>query len=51
MGDKVEKAGIYTSLIKENIPLSECDFDLLKDHPGLAAFSRIRRDKKLAEFH
>jgi NAD(P)H-nitrite reductase large subunit len=51
MGDMVEKAGIYTSLIKESIPLSDCDFDLLKDHPQLAAFSRKRRDKKLAEFH
>jgi NAD(P)H-nitrite reductase large subunit len=51
MGDMVEKAGIYTSLLKESIPLSDCDFDLLKDHPQLAAFSRKRRDKKLAEFH
>jgi NAD(P)H-nitrite reductase large subunit len=51
MGEKVAKAGIYTSLIKERIPLDEIDFDLIKDHPGLAAFSRGRRDKKLAEFH
>jgi NAD(P)H-nitrite reductase large subunit len=51
MGEKVAKAGIYTSLIKERIPLDEIDFDLIKDNPGLAAFSRGRRDKKLAEFH
>jgi NAD(P)H-nitrite reductase large subunit len=51
MGKYVAKAGIYTSLIKEKIPLSEIDFNLLKDNPGLAAFSRNRRDKKLAEFH
>jgi NAD(P)H-nitrite reductase large subunit len=51
MGDKVAKAGIYTSLIKERIPLDEIDFNLIKDHPGLAAFSKGRRDKKLAEFH
>ncbi|MDR0986820.1 MAG: FAD-dependent oxidoreductase [Ruminococcus sp.] len=51
MGKFVAKAGIYTSLIKEKIPLSDIDFNLLKDNPGLAAFSRGRRDKKLAEFH
>ncbi|MDR0975103.1 MAG: FAD-dependent oxidoreductase [Ruminococcus sp.] len=51
MGKYVSKAGIYTSLIKEKIPLSDIDFNLIKDNPGLAAFSRGRRDKKLAEFH
>jgi NAD(P)H-nitrite reductase large subunit len=51
MGKFVEKAGIFTSMIKERIKLSDVDFDLLKDKPGLAAFSRSRRDKKLAEFH
>jgi NAD(P)H-nitrite reductase large subunit len=51
MGKYVAKAGIFTSLIKEKIALSEIDFNLLKDNPGLAAFSRNRRDKKLAEFH
>ncbi|MDR0904084.1 MAG: FAD-dependent oxidoreductase [Ruminococcus sp.] len=51
MGKFVSKAGIYTSLIKEKINLSDIDFNLLKDNPGLAAFSRTRRDKKLAEFH
>jgi NAD(P)H-nitrite reductase large subunit len=51
MGKTTAKAGIYTSLIKERIALSDVDFDLLKDHPGLAAFARTRRDKKLSEFH
>jgi NAD(P)H-nitrite reductase large subunit len=51
MGETVAKAGIYTSLIKERIALSDVDFDLLKDHPALAAFARPRRDKKLAEYH
>ncbi|MDR0947619.1 MAG: FAD-dependent oxidoreductase [Ruminococcus sp.] len=50
MGD-VDRAGIYTSLIKEHIALSECNFDLLKDKPLMAAFSKIRRNKKLAESH
>ncbi|MCL2053952.1 MAG: FAD-dependent oxidoreductase [Oscillospiraceae bacterium] len=43
----VEKAGIYTSLIREQIPLVHIDFELLKEKPGLMAFSREDRAKKL----
>ncbi|MDR0991458.1 MAG: NAD(P)/FAD-dependent oxidoreductase [Ruminococcus sp.] len=50
MGE-VDRAGIYTSLIKERIGIEDCDFDMLKKSPQMAAFARIRRDKKLAEFH
>ncbi len=47
MGD-VDRAGIYTSLIKENINIDECDFELLKTKPQLMAFRRERRNDKLA---
>jgi NAD(P)H-nitrite reductase large subunit len=50
MGD-VDRAGIYTSLIKEHIALADCDFEMLKKSPQMAAFAKIRRNKKLAEFH
>ena len=46
IGD-VDKAGIYTYLIREKINLNDIDFDLVKDHPGLMAFSRDYRDSKL----
>lgn len=47
MGD-VNRAGIYTSLIKQHIPVAECDFELLKSKPQMMAFSRKRRNEKLA---
>jgi NAD(P)H-nitrite reductase large subunit len=50
IGD-VDRAGIYTSLIKEHIGVADCDFEMLKKSPKMAAFAKIRRDKKLAEFH
>ena len=43
----VDKAGIYTYLIREKVNLSDIDFDLIKDNPGLMAFSRDYRDSKL----
>ncbi|MCM1523467.1 MAG: FAD-dependent oxidoreductase [Ruminococcus sp.] len=48
MGDKIQRAGIYTSLIKEHIGLDEVDFDALRKDPRLMAFSRERRNGKLA---
>lgn len=47
MGD-VKRAGIYTSLIKQHISIDECDFELLKTKPQMMAFSRERRNEKLA---
>jgi len=42
----VEKAGIYTSLIRERTPLDSVDFDLICEKPGLMAFTeRVRRQK------
>lgn len=47
MGD-VQRAGIYTSLIKQHIGLDECDFELLRKKPQMMAFTRERRNEKLA---
>lgn len=43
----VEKAGIYTSLIREQTPLDSIDFALVCEKPGLMAFTREERNKKL----
>lgn len=41
-----ERAGIYTSLIREKTPLDTIDFDLLKKSATFAAFSSENRRKK-----
>lgn len=46
IGD-VENAGIYTSVIREQIPLSSIDFQLMKEKPQLLAFPKAYRDEKL----
>ena len=46
IGD-VEPAGIYVNLIRNRIPLSEIDFELIKRTPSLAAFSDKYRNEKL----
>ena len=43
----VEKAGIYTSLIRERTPLDELDFELVCEKPGLMAFTKADRMIKL----
>jgi len=43
----VEKAGIYTSLIRERTPLDSIDFALICEKPGLMAFTREERKLKL----
>jgi len=43
----IEKAGIYTSLIRERTPLDTLDFELICKMPGLMAFSRKIRAEKL----
>ena len=43
----VDKAGIYTSLIRERVPLDTIDFELVCEKPGLMAFSRETRKMKL----
>lgn len=44
-----ERAGIYTSLIREKTPLSSVDFELLKTGATMAAFSAEARKKKFGE--
>jgi len=39
----VDKAGIYTSLIRERTPIDSIDFALICEKPGLMAFSREDR--------
>ena len=45
----VEKAGIYTSLIRERTPLDTIDFGLICEKPGLMAFTKEDRTVKLGE--
>ena len=44
---RVEKAGIYTSLVRERTPLDGLDFSLIRDKPGLMAFAKTDRALKL----
>jgi len=44
---KVDKAGIYTSLIREKTPLDSIDFALMCENPALMAFTKAERAKKL----
>jgi NAD(P)H-nitrite reductase large subunit len=46
IGD-VDKAGIYTSLIRERTPLDAIDFALVCEKPGLMAFTKEDRMAKL----
>lgn len=46
IGD-IARAGIYTSLIREQTPLDTVDFELLKDKPQLMAFAAPQRAVKL----
>jgi NAD(P)H-nitrite reductase large subunit len=43
----VEKAGIYTGLIRERTPLDSIDFALVCEKPGLMAFTKEDRKIKL----
>lgn len=44
----IESAGVYTSLIRDMVPLDDVDFQALKKCPALTAFSRAAREEKLA---
>ena len=48
VGD-VSRAGIYTDLIRKKKPLSEIDFDLIRESPQLMAFSQKDRRVQLGE--
>ncbi len=46
--NRPEKAGIYTSLLRNATPLHEVDFEALKKEPALMAFSAQYRAEKLS---
>lgn len=46
-----ERAGIYTSMIREKIPLAEVDFDLLKRAATNAAFTEEKRKGAFSAVH
>lgn len=46
LGD-IDRAGIYTSLVRERTPLSSIDFELIRETPQLMAFSATERARKL----
>lgn len=46
VGD-TERAGIYTSLVRERVPLDTVDFEMVKKSPSLLPFGRIYRDNRL----
>jgi NAD(P)H-nitrite reductase large subunit len=48
---EIERAGIYTSLIRNRVLLSSIDYELMKDHPQLMAFSRAERKEMLSTAH
>lgn len=50
IGD-VDRGGIYTSLIRDQVPLDTINFDLIREHPQLMAFAKSERAKKLAQPH
>ncbi|MBQ8509205.1 MAG: NAD(P)/FAD-dependent oxidoreductase [Clostridia bacterium] len=50
IGD-VMRAGIYTSLIREETPLDTVDFELICEKPQLMAFTRHERAKQLSTSH
>ncbi|MCL2036974.1 MAG: FAD-dependent oxidoreductase [Oscillospiraceae bacterium] len=47
---EVEKAGIYTALIRDGTPLDSIDFRLICENPGLMAFTKDVRKLKLGGF-
>ncbi len=47
IGD-TDRAGIYTSLIRNKVPLSSIDFELIKTHPALMAFGKAKRAEMLS---
>ena len=49
MGRAVDRAGIYTSLVRGAVPLSSIDWETLKTKPLLAAFALRERKKMLSK--
>jgi NAD(P)H-nitrite reductase large subunit len=47
IGDMIDRAGIYTSLVRNKTDLSTIDFDLISEQPMLMAFAKKDRAQKL----
>ena len=43
VGDCLENAGVYTSLIRDQVPLDAVDFELLQERPQFMAFPAAKR--------
>jgi NAD(P)H-nitrite reductase large subunit len=43
----IEKAGVYTTLVRDKTPLSSLDFSMVCRNPGLMAFSREDRTQRI----
>lgn len=43
----IDRAGIYTSLLREQTPLDSIDFDLICESPQLLAFEKSERGRRL----
>ena len=46
IGD-IERAGIYTGLIRNKVPLDTIDFELVSSKPQLMAYTKTERAKQL----
>ncbi|HAF85059.1 MAG TPA: NAD(P)/FAD-dependent oxidoreductase [Sphaerochaeta sp.] len=49
IGDTINRAGIYTSLIRNKTDLGTLDFDLISEEPLLMAFAKKERAHKLGD--
>lgn len=49
IGDTINRAGIYTSLIRNKTDLSTLDFELICEEPLLMAFAKKEREHKLGD--
>ena len=49
MGRAVDRAGIYTAVVRNETSLSSIDWNTLKEKPSLAAFALKERKSMLAK--
>jgi len=49
IGDMIDRAGIYTSLVRNKTDLSTIDFELISEQPMLMAFAKKDRVQKLGD--
>lgn len=50
IGD-IKRSGIYSNLIRKQIPLSEIDFNLMCEEPALLPFTKVERENMLSKLH